>query len=1025
MMDSADSKQTPAGPISIEQLRAAFGSGSPAVVHDMLVPFLQQESRSNGDMRVINEIAESTAKLLYPWFQDSGTMSGSNQRALYALLRPDGRLVDTLLQYHILQRQHVAAMGAMPAAGSSGMTLPLLSLPVEYHVLKGVDVGRAMSLPADFARRLVADGAAGTAGFVVGALEYFLYHFCKALVPPRGPAVRGLDTTVAFLPASPGASSAQHGTAAAGSVAHYLAREYIGFFMPVAVPERLVAERSGPATERSPMRHIRDRLHDFSPRKGAGVAPDERDNERRPGTTDTDILDGCDYVQSLGLASFFVSCAALLWLPVVPMDVLAAVRSTLQSADSARREHGGGPDGVGSWVWIPSPSQLSALHLFHLLVGYLAKGERQLERYHLAGSAAPHDGGHAGPGREAGGSDMAACGSEAYDKRIGMNGTVRDTLRTHCLNVAVADALGLVLASCGQAGFLDSDIWIPFLDVTTSIWLRYAMPWRGARTEAVRGGAQEGGGAEISPLWRSRIPLMMKCLPPALYGPALAVFLQQMSSPNVDLLVHTSAGHRGGSRASHGVQTWIHDAVSSVFGHTHTMDVLAVIERVAGAFTGTELRAILAAAERYQLEAFPRHREQTALPTPLQPSTLGMAAAAAAGSAGAMETPTKKAPAGRQTAGSTDSSLFERQVAAAEKLIAPYAQAVVSFRSGSALLDATMVGVLGRPPVCVVFSRGPSALLRRIVDALRGAEVLAERQLRLIIPEGSADQARSVVSDIFLVLSRLFSAPADDGPGAPWGWAGAGRTGAAQSGGAGETMRARAQSLHEAQARIRTLYARLATVFGASRSDMEALTMAHDDTMISAASAGGDGGRAGQPFGSSGSFGERLAARGRQGGDSGGSGLGTPDMEHGSLTPRGRWELKTGRKKFTTQSLLGSPLAGQPQPPTPPEWGLQARRKAPRPDAALDATLLPRGPRAHYEARSYESQWLLDRVLVFNEWANRQYQLLLDVVGAGACPIPEAVRTYKLDFRWVAAYQNIRFALLVLLALRLICWLLF
>ncbi|KAJ2797634.1 hypothetical protein H4R21_004241, partial [Coemansia helicoidea] len=808
-----DNMPLAAAPVSLEQLRAAFANGSPAVVHDTLVPFLRQESRSNGDMRVINEIAESTSKLLYSWFQEGGAMSSSSQQALYTLLRPDGRLVDTLLQYYILQRQHGAAVGATLAGGAAAMSLPLVSLPVEYHVLKGADVGRAMSLPGDFSRRLTTSGGdAAAAGFAVDALEYFLYHLCRALVPPRGATARSPGV---HSMASVGGGSARQG--GSGSVAHLLAREYIVFFVPVAVPERYATERSEPATEHSPMKNIRDRLHDFSPRKTPAAAPSDRDNARRPGSADTDLLDSCDYGQSLGLASFFASCATLLWLPAVPRDVLASARAALQSGS-------GKPDGAASWLWIPSASQLPALHLFHMLVGHLARGERQMERYHLMGPSAAAAGASPDAARSGeyagGGQGMATRETEAYEKRIGMNGTIRDTLRTHCLTTAVADTLGLVLGSCGQAGLMDSEIWIPFVDVTTSIWLRYAMPWRGSRTEP----AHSGSAADLPPLWRWRVPLMMKGLPAVLYGPALAVFLQQMASPNVDLLAHTSAASRGvagGARTGHGVQTWIHDAVGAVFGHPHTLDVLAVIERVAGAFAAPELRAILAAAERYQLQAFPRWRDPMALAPPAQYGTRGMAATAP-------ETPTKTVPGTRQPEAPADQAVFAQQVAAAEKLLAPYAQEVVALRSGSAVLDATLAGGLGRPPVCAVFGGAPSALRQRIVHALHAAEVLAERQLRLIVPEGSADQARSAVSDIFLVLSRLFSATDDDRP--------------AQVGGAGETMRVRAQSLHDAQARIRTLYARLATVFGTTRKDIEAMTVAQDDVAISAASAGSDGG---------------------------------------------------------------------------------------------------------------------------------------------------------------------------------------
>ncbi|KAJ2358200.1 hypothetical protein IWW50_003690 [Coemansia erecta] len=943
-----------ARPVSVENLRTAFGIGTPTAVYNVLVPFLRQESKSNGDTRVINEISESVSKLVGGWLQTSEAMHGDEQRMLYALLRPGGHLVDTLLQYHVLQRQRSAA-----AIGPAALlTIPLHSLPIEYHVAPNADIARATRLPADISRRV----AAGT-GFTADALEYFIYHVVKALAPMQDGPARSVGRPVTYTPKSPG--TARPGPSASGSVAYWLAREYIGFFMPVAVPEKLPPVRSDPNADRSPMKHIRERLHDLSPAKVLSGAADHRD--RRPGAIDTDLLDMCEYTQALELASFFVACAVVQWVPAVPMNVLAAVRKP--SATSGKDE----------WVWMPKPSQLSALHLFHVLVGYMAKGERQMERYHLTG-----DTGHIGEGPGAAASEI-----DAYTKRVSMNGTVRDTLRARILTAAVGDTLGLVLASCARTDVSDSEIWIPFLDVTVSVWIRYVMPWRGSKADPA------SASADISPLWQSRIPLMMKGLPPALYGQTLALFIRQISSPNVDLLAHTTSVLRNPSAgAGHGVQTWIHDAVSSVFGHPFTVDVLAVIDRVVSAFAAPDLRSILAAVERCQIDAFPRLREQAAKPTP-QLSTPGFSGNLA------LQTPTKKAAAAaRRPENAAENAAFEMQIAVAQKLLQPYVQEIAACRSGSPILDSAM-GVLGQPPVSLVFRPEPSPLLSDAVRALHSAEVLAERQLRLIVPEGSADQARSVVSDIFLVISRLFAA-SDDSP--PWGsgdYSG-------MSSSASETMRARAQSLHEAQTRIRTLYVRLAVVFHATRKDIDSIKEIQDDAAISAAGMHTTNGL--QPFGSSTSFGERLAARGRQ------ADVATPEMEHGSLTPRGRWELKTGRKKFTAQSLLASPQ--QSQSSSPPQWHLHARRAAP----VADESLQPRGPRAQLQARSYESQWLLDHIRVFNVVANRRYQQLLDLVDAGVFPVTSSMRAYELDFRWAAAYPNLRFLALVLVVLRIVFW---
>ncbi|KAJ1788630.1 hypothetical protein LPJ59_005502 [Coemansia sp. RSA 2399] len=326
-----------------------------------------------------------------------------------------------------------------------------------------------------------------------------------------------------------------------------------------------------------------------------------------------------------------------------------------------------------------------------------------------------------------------------------------------------------------------------------------------------------------------------------------------------------------------------------------------------------------------------------------------------------------------------------------------------------------------------------------LVRALYAAELLSERQLRLLIPMRGADEARSLVSDIFMVLSRIFSASNTD---ISSGSSSISLGGAGFSTNGNEKMRARAQALHDAQARINSLYGKLAAVFGTTRREIEAIKRAQDDRTTMYSSNGTS--HQHQQFATSSGFGQRLAARGRQLDERGGSTLATPDMDHGSLTPRGRWELKTGRRKFTTQSLLsssrslavstlgtGSSSAGDmqsaqdqmlPQPLAFIAPGDSTDRLSlSKPDAAL----LPRGPRAYYIARSYESQWILDCVLPFNVWVNDKYQQTLNVLEAGAYPVPSAMHSYKLDFRFVAAYQNLRFFALVLVVWRIVSWIFF
>ncbi|KAJ2392722.1 hypothetical protein GGI23_005163 [Coemansia sp. RSA 2559] len=618
-----------------------------------------------------------------------------------------------------------------------------------------------------------------------------------------------------------------------------------------------------------------------------------------------------------------------------------------------------------------------------------------------------------------------------------MNGTIRDTLRTRCFTAPIADTLGMALSSCGRAGVVDTEVWVPFLDMMVSVWIRYIMPWRGSRTEP----SAPSASSDISQVWRSRIPLIVKGLPSVLYSQTFAYFVKQMSSPQIDLLtnaavfVDDSHGH-----GSLGVST----SSGASLGISHVADALTVVERVVSAFTGTELRAVLAAIELCQVDAYPRLRGSLLSDS----STYHYGVAELQGNLD-MQTPTKAAPgtAHGQQSPSVDENArrtaFEAQVASAQALLAPYIQEIVTCSSGSRLLDAAIVGSFGiNPPLCLVFGR-PTAppYTEMLVRALYTAELLAERQLRLLIPMRGADEARSLVSDIFMVLSRIFSASNTDiSSGSSSSSSSISLGGAGFSTNGNEKMRARAQALHDAQARISSLYGKLAAVFGTTRREIEAIKRAQDDGTTMHSSSG----TSHQQFATGSGFGQRLAARGRLLNERGGSALATPDMDHGSLTPRGRWELRTGRKKFTSQSLLSSSrsLAAStlgtrssstgdvqnvqdhmlPHPPATLAPGDSTNSLSP---SKTDAALLPRGPRAYYIARSYESQWILDCVLPFNVWVNDKYQQILSALEAGAYPVPSAMHSYKLDFRFVAAYQNLRFFALVFVVWRIISWVFF
>ncbi|KAJ2796433.1 hypothetical protein H4S07_006225, partial [Coemansia furcata] len=263
------------------------------------------------------------------------------------------------------------------------------------------------------------------------------------------------------------------------------------------------------------------------------------------------------------------------------------------------------------------------------------------------------------------------------------------------------------------------------------------------------------------------------------------------------------------------------------------------------------------------------------------------------------------------------------------------------------LSSATSAEALPPPQVAdsSVFVSPHSALFRDLVVALQRADVLCDRQLRLLDAtpsQSTSDRAQAAATHVLDVVARAFSANASAEPLST-----------------AESARLRSDSLRADKKRISRVRARLAAVFQASAADVDAVPFVLAECPAPPAA------RRKEPSGKG------------------------PEMDHGALTPRGRWEVKTGRRKFTAMSLVAPPTGD-------------------------DILLLPRGPRAVYSARSYESQWLLDHALRFNGVANRYYQHALDAIEACNTPIPHALRNAHLDFRWVAAYQNLRFLALVL-----------
>ncbi|KAJ1944172.1 hypothetical protein FBU59_002675 [Linderina macrospora] len=769
------------------------------------------------------------------------TMAQDDKEAMYTLLRPDGRFVRLLIQYYSLQREHNNLGDMMIAADT---------MPPEYNGL--------MELGPYYKERKVVDAKKDNkvVGFRVGALEYLLFHICRAVLPPRESAIS--------VPSSlyPDQRSRRVYFAHSGTLVNLLIREYIEVFVPVAVPG--VKSESQNRTERNPIDQLRHRIHDFSPMRHN----ESQKTARAVGTMDRDILDVMDFSILQDLTGYFVDTAVLLWLPIVPMDVRTAIMT-----------------GKPSWTWIPNESHLAGLNMFNMLVGYFAKGERQMELFLL-------------PGTE--GSNIRQVANQA---QIDMNGRLRSVLRVRCMITGIEDMLGLVLGSCARSGSIDVGVWLGMLHHAAQIWIRFALPWRSSAQLSM---------ADTANMWVSRLGVMAKNLQVILYVQMFALFIKQLTGPSIDLLDRTSSFPEGKN------------------------DILSVIDRVLSSFTDHGLRSMVYIIEQKQLDANAPVRSQYA-------SAPGPPIWESAGASISER--------GSPARGSHHEPLtqFENQV----MLMYPGTRLVgndlTSLECKSMVLKRVLYEEFGDPPLVSVFTSA-GELMPQLVRALHTADLLAVRQRQMLVPQDTTDQARSVVRDLFAVLQRILSAGSD--------------TPSSLSMSSTNNAIQRSRQLHEAQKRIAVLYGKTCAAFGVSRRAIQEITERMDESM-------------------------RLSPMYADRPNSNDRGA-EPEMSHGNLTQRGRWQLKTGRRKFTAQSLMESPQII--------------------------------GPRALYEAKSYESQWVLDRVPQINDFMNRWYQKLMESINAKDM-LGSSVVDYRLDFRWLAMYQNMCFFgvfFLVILLFRLI-----
>ncbi|KAJ2873494.1 hypothetical protein H4R27_003299 [Coemansia aciculifera] len=770
--------------VSFEQVQAAFKCNSPAAVNNAVVPFLREELRSTGDIRVINEIAKSIGQQVYSWFQRSEAMNYDDKKAMHSLLRPDEVLMKTLLQYNTLQRQ---GMGG----GDGWLSITIESLPDEW---RGKSALAAAYLRKHAPKSVQVVENAGSVELRVGALEYVLYHMCRALVPSAEIGVR-------------------QGTLVEKSTVHCLSHDLIQFFLPVA--DSSISDAEHAPRDQSPRK--RSLLHGTQPGSGQRTAP-----------VSTDLLDTCEQAQAEDVAQYFMFCAGLAWLPV-DTDLM---------------------------TWEPKLGHVAGLNLFHGAIHYIAKGERQLEQ------------------AKAGGHKRA---------RMEINTSVRKVVRQQ-LAWPLGNTLALAVAAGKRPGVADSsEMWLPFFVQAVHTWVRYAMPWYNPYTEILP------IATGLSEVWKLRMKLVVWGVGAPMYAPVLADIARLLAAPHVDLLARAPRSAIDDATALH-----------SLCG----ADALKAVERIAAAFAEPELRAILVAADRLW-----GHRHA-----------------------------------------STTSPRFDALITDATRLLA----------SESALptvADSTL------------FVSPRSPLLKDLVVALQRADSLCDRQLSLLDTpsHSSVEWARIAIVDF---VYGAFSANTSADPHSTV-----------------ESALTRSNLLRHDKKRISRVRPRLAALFQASPADVDAIKYESVPFVL-----------ADRP---------PVAAR-RIANDLGSAA--TPEMNHGLLTPRGRSDLKHGRRKFTAMSLVATPLS------TP------GKRTVRHDD---DDVLLPRGPRAVYTARSYESQWLLDQALRFKGVANRYYQRGLDLIESNQIPIPEPLRTVDLDFRWVAAHQNLRFLALILGLFMLMRYLLF
>ncbi|KAJ1918879.1 hypothetical protein H4219_002329 [Mycoemilia scoparia] len=1142
--------QEPQSPI--EKVRNALGSQSAVIIRNTLFPILQ----GAWPLEAVNQVTIDTLialpRLLCQWLQDSTPLGMEEQKAIYDILQPEGPWVNTLIQYHtrlsqrsqgthnvIYPKSYDLSPHSVDASKSNSSLLdtspPSICLdadllPSELQAALKLDPAKS-GLPLSYASRFSQEksqnaSSPGMIEFYLDKLEYFLFHFARALVPNPLTEIASKQLLVS--------SSTNYTSNTNAWLLAALTREYIGFFVPVSVPEqrselsgRTSGSSSAPSSPTSPSlspanpEYWKQRINELSPSRPREYS---QNVSFHPGSISIDMLDMTDYDVSFELACFFTDTIAMLWLPQIPYKTTIALQSQGipitspyqhgQGAYSQRPSHnhsrsynrlgasssrnnspydasslGSGPYDspskqnknvlqTDSWNWNPTASQHRAFQRIIVAFDLMALGESQMEDYYSG----------------AGGRAFQDDSKDSYAIRLNMNSTIRDSLRSKCWNTPLCNIISYISVSCSnQAGWRSPWVtqpngppsnepeWVSSIGIILEIWLRYAFPWShpiylSRSTER----NQDLDDEAVPPIWESRIALITKLVNPFLYSPMISLFMTRVlccldigtksargwsivdpgindiHSPGVTTILSHPYSPRARAAAAAGR---MREKVEDVFHLTHQKinfrDGLAIIERFVSVFRDPYLRSTLSEIEKlhyqrypdiYDREFGPLDSRRSGTPDFLHRSNSGRSASPF------NETPTisrtmssSSSLSNKATSGSLERDM-ERpgtpksslpSVAANPKLLQALNSILIKNKDSifgahqpPQLLNAALLSTFASSLIIPVFNQ-PKTVGDAFVSHLSQASYIINHRIKLL---KDSERSSSTMGEIGEWLSRIFSTTTSAAFSSKYDGDIAGNNANASGLSSRESLTIRIHNLQGVKKRLDRISEKCASLFELSgkynREYINKSQQPHHSGISSQNST---------PLSSLASrFQNERRASHKNGSPYRSDGI-LPEMSMGSLTPRGRYELKAGLRKFTSESLMATPT-GSPSScridstdssgESPSFTSLRYRGVESKSirfrDLTQDPALVPQGPRADRMPRSYENEWILEKTLVWNEVLNDFYQhQILDSIESkfiGTGTIPPRVRNFKINLRWIAAYPNMRFFTMLIFLFFVLRW---